>query len=92
MIQGMYPIQHAARSEFISIRQLSYHVLQWGTPSDDKTPLVMLHGWMDVAASFQLVAEYRPDAVVVIDDDLRGTLAEVCKKNGWTFLKAFASI
>ena len=39
-----------------------------------------------------LVAEYRPDAVVVIDDDLRGTLVEVCKKNGWTFLKAFASI
>ena len=72
MIQGMYPIQHAARSEFISIRHLSYHVLQWGTPSDDKTPLVMLHGWMDVAASFQFVVDALQQGHWVIAPDWRG--------------------
>jgi len=72
MIQGMYPIQHAARSEFIPIRHLSYHVLQWGTPSDDKTPLVMLHGWMDVAASFQFVVDALQHGHWVIAPDWRG--------------------
>lgn len=34
-----------------------------------------------------LIAEFRPEAVVIMDDDLRGGLAKVCKKNGWTMLK-----
>jgi pimeloyl-ACP methyl ester carboxylesterase len=72
MIQGMYPIQNAARSEFIPIRHLSYHVLQWGTPSADKTPLVMLHGWMDVAASFQFVVDALAQDHWVIAPDWRG--------------------
>ncbi len=72
MIQGMYPIQHAARSEFIPIRHLSYHVLQWGTPAADKTPLVMLHGWMDVAASFQFVVDALAQDHWVIAPDWRG--------------------
>ena len=72
MIQGMYPIQNAARSEFIPIRHLSYHVLQWGTPAADKTPLVMLHGWMDVAASFQFVVDALAQDHWVIAPDWRG--------------------
>ena len=72
MIQGMYPIQNAARSEFIPIRHLSYHVLQWGTPATDKTPLVMLHGWMDVSASFQFVVDNFANNWHVIAPDWRG--------------------
>jgi pimeloyl-ACP methyl ester carboxylesterase len=72
MIQGMYPIQKAARSEFVPIRHLSYHVLQWGTPAADKTPLVMLHGWMDVAASFQFVIDALQQNHWVIAPDWRG--------------------
>lgn len=72
MIQGMYLIQNAARSEFIPIRHLSYHVLQWGTPAADKTPLVMLHGWMDVAASFQFVVDALAQDHWVIAPDWRG--------------------
>ena len=72
MIQGMYPIQHAARSEFIPIRHLSYHVMQWGSPAADKTPLVMLHGWMDVAASFQFVVDALEQDHWVIAPDWRG--------------------
>jgi pimeloyl-ACP methyl ester carboxylesterase len=72
MIRTMYPIQKLSRSEFVPIRHLSYHVLQWGTPSPDKTPLVMVHGWMDVAASFQFVIDALKDDHWVIAPDWRG--------------------
>ena len=72
MIQTMYPIQKPAHSTFVPIRHLSYHVLQWGTPSPDKTPLVMVHGWMDVAASFQFVVDAFKDDPWVIAPDWRG--------------------
>ncbi len=68
----MYPIRNASRSEFIPIRHLRYHVLQWGTPSSDKPPLVMLHGWMDVAASFQFVVDALHQNHWVIAPDWRG--------------------
>jgi pimeloyl-ACP methyl ester carboxylesterase len=72
MIRRMYPIQKPSRSEFVPIRHLSYHVLQWGTPSPDKTPLVMVHGWMDVAASFQFVIDAMKDDHWIIAPDWRG--------------------
>ena len=72
MIRGMYPIQKPSRSEFIPIRHLRYHVLQWGMPSPDKTPLIMVHGWMDVAASFQFVIDALKDDNWVIAPDWRG--------------------
>lgn len=32
--------------------------------------------------------QYKADAVVVVDDDGRGEIEEMCSKNGFTFLKA----
>ena len=68
----MYSIQKPSRSEFVPIRHLRYHVLQWGTPSPEKTPLVMVHGWMDVAASFQFVIDALKDDHWIIAPDWRG--------------------
>ena len=53
----MYQAQRSATSKFIPIRHLRYHVLSWGTPSATLPPLVMVHGWMDVGASFQFVVD-----------------------------------
>ncbi|HZV93939.1 MAG TPA: alpha/beta hydrolase [Caldimonas sp.] len=53
------PRRHA-RSRFVEARGLRHHVLEWGdatTTSEDRPTLVMLHGWMDVAASFQFVVD-----------------------------------
>ena len=72
MIRRMYPIQKASHCEFVPIRHLRYHVRQWGTPSPDKTPLVMVHGWMDVAASFQFVVDALQHDHWVIAPDWRG--------------------
>jgi pimeloyl-ACP methyl ester carboxylesterase len=60
----------ASRSEFIPIRGVQYHVRHWG---DDHAPrLFMLHGWMDVSASFQFVVDCFKRDWHVIAPDWRG--------------------
>ena len=68
----MYPIQIVSRSEFVPIRNLNYHVRIWGEPAAGKTPLVMVHGWMDVAASYQFVVDAFKTDHYVIAPDWRG--------------------
>ena len=55
-----YTPRRLARSQFVGVRGLRYHLLAWGQSSAvtaTRPPLVMLHGWMDVAASFQFVVD-----------------------------------
>jgi pimeloyl-ACP methyl ester carboxylesterase len=68
----MYQVKRPPRSEFVPIRNLSYHVQIWGQPAPDKTPLVMVHGWMDVAASYQFVVDAFSQDHYVIAPDWRG--------------------
>jgi pimeloyl-ACP methyl ester carboxylesterase len=68
----MYQPKRVARSEFVRIRTLKYHVLQWGEPAPGKVPLVMVHGWMDVAASWQFVVDAFEQDPWVIAPDWRG--------------------
>jgi pimeloyl-ACP methyl ester carboxylesterase len=68
----MYQVKKSARSEFIPIRNTTYHVQLWGEPAPDKTPLVLVHGWMDVAASYQFVVDALADDHFVIAPDWRG--------------------
>jgi pimeloyl-ACP methyl ester carboxylesterase len=71
-----YQPRRSARSRFADVRGLRYHVLTWGdagpTPPA-RPPLVLLHGWMDVAASFQflvdeLAAAEGPERIVIAPD------------------------
>ena len=68
----MYPVQRPSRSEFVPIRNHQYHVRIWGAPSPDVPPLVMVHGWMDVGASFQFVVDALKRDRCVIAPDWRG--------------------
>ena len=68
----MYQVKRRFRSEFVPIRSLQYHVQIWGEPSADKTPLVMVHGWMDVAASYQFVVDAFKEDHYIIAPDWRG--------------------
>ncbi len=55
-----YTPRRAAQSHFVPVRGLRYHVHQWGDASlvtPQRPPLVLLHGWMDVGASFQFVVD-----------------------------------
>lgn len=68
----MYQVKRISHSEFVPIRNLNYHVRVWGEPSPDKTPLVIVHGWMDVAASYQFVVDALSHNHYVIAPDWRG--------------------
>ena len=70
-----YVPRRAARSEFVTLRGLRTHLNVWGDASlasADQPALVMLHGWMDVGASFQFVVDELPQPRFVIAPDWRG--------------------
>ncbi len=59
-IPAAYRPTRPSHSVFLPVRGLRYHAHVWGeaslaTPS--KPPLVLVHGWMDVGASFQFVVD-----------------------------------
>ena len=68
----MYQPRQPSRSERLPVRTLQYHVRLWGTPRPDKAPLVLLHGWMDVAASWQFMVDALQQDRLVIAPDWRG--------------------
>jgi len=72
MIAQMYQARRISRSEFVPIRNLSYHVRIWGERRQGQAPLVMVHGWMDVAASYQFVVDAFAQDRWVIAPDWRG--------------------
>ena len=68
----MYQVKRVSRSAFVPIRDLRYHLRCWGEPSPDVPPLFLLHGWMDVAASFQFVVDAMAQDHFIIAPDWRG--------------------
>ena len=59
-----------SRSRFLPIRGLRYHLREWGDEGAPK--LFLLHGWMDVSASFQFVVDELRSGWHVIAPDWRG--------------------
>ncbi len=68
----VYPLRRPHRSEFLTLRGLRHHVLRWGQALPGRPPLVMVHGWMDVGASFQFVVDAFAEDREVIALDWRG--------------------
>ena len=70
-----YVERRRARSLFLDVRGLRYHVLEWGgstLATAERPTLVMVHGWMDVAASFQFVVDALAEDRHVLALDWRG--------------------
>jgi len=76
MIESMYQVLRPSISSWVPLRGCQYHVRQWGTPEPGTTPLVLAHGWMDVAASYQFMLDALSEAFVlqrpIIAFDWRG--------------------
>ena len=73
----MYKEKSTSRSEFVPIRGLNYHVQVWnGTLNSGLAPLVLVHGWMDVAASYQFMVDAFSEAFAagrtIVAPDWRG--------------------
>ncbi len=72
----------SSRSEFLSIRGMHYHIRHWGEASAPK--LFMLHGWMDISASFQFLVDALARDWHVIAPDWRGFgLSEYAGSSYW---------
>src|SRR3989454_6671180 len=59
-----------SESLFVPVRGLRYHCRCWG--DERATKLFMLHGWMDVSASFQFLVDALRRDWRVIAPDWRG--------------------
>jgi pimeloyl-ACP methyl ester carboxylesterase len=80
-----------SRSEFITIRGLQTHVRHWGI--EGAPIIVMVHGWMDVAASFQFVVDCLKNEWHVIAPDWRGFgLTETPKTDTYWFPEYLADL
>lgn len=72
----MYQVQRPSKSVFLPVRTLDYHVRLWGEPGSGRPPLVLVHGWMDVAASWQFMVDAFGEAFAagrqIVAPDWRG--------------------
>lgn len=59
-----------SESLFFDVRRLRYHVRHW--PGDPARCIVLLHGWMDVSASFQFLVDAMSPEWDVYAPDWRG--------------------
>lgn len=53
----MYTPLRPSTTHDLPLRHLSCRVRTWGQPQPDVAPLVLVHGWMDVGASYQFVVD-----------------------------------
>ena len=72
-----------ATSHHVALRGLVHHVLTWGDPAAPK--LFLLHGWMDVAASFQFLVDAFAGDWYAIAPDLRGYGQSAWQAQGYWF-------
>ena len=59
-IHPLYTEARPARTRRIDVRHLRYQVREWGDASlatPERPLLVLMHGWMDVGASFQFIVD-----------------------------------
>ncbi len=79
-----------SRSRFVALRELTLHVREWG---DDSAPqLFLLHGWMDVSASFQFLVDALAGDWHVIAPDWRGFGLSDHAAHGYEFPDYFADL
>jgi pimeloyl-ACP methyl ester carboxylesterase len=80
-----------SESRFVTVRGLRYHCRCWGDPRHPR--LFMLHGWMDVSASFQFLVDALRGDWHVIAPDWRGFgLTQWAKDGAYWFPDYFADL
>jgi pimeloyl-ACP methyl ester carboxylesterase len=70
-------------SGFVDLRGMRHHVLTWGDAAAPK--LFLLHGWMDVGASFQFLVDALAGEWFVVAPDLRGFGRSQWQPQGYWF-------
>lgn len=60
-----------SKCHFVELRGIRYHVREWGAPGDGPT-IFLLHGWADVSATFQFLADALGPGWHLVAPDWRG--------------------
>jgi pimeloyl-ACP methyl ester carboxylesterase len=81
--RAVSPPMKPYRSQRVDLRGMGARVLTWGDPA--ATKLFLLHGWMDVAASFQFLVDALAREWHVIAPDLRGYGGSEWQPQGYWF-------
>jgi pimeloyl-ACP methyl ester carboxylesterase len=69
-------------ARIVEVRGLRHHVRTWGDPAARK--LILLHGWMDVSASFQFLVDALASDWHVLAPDWRGFgMSEAAREGYW---------
>ena len=77
-------------AQFVAVRGLRYHVRTWGEARSRK--LMLLHGWMDVSASFQFLVDALSAEWQVLAPDWRGFGLSECPHEGYWFADYVADL
>ena len=80
----------ASTSQFVAVRGLEYHVRTWGDAAAPK--IFMLHGWMDVGASFQFLVDALTRDWYVLAPDWRGFGQSAWCADGYWFADYIADL
>ena len=79
-----------SQSHFHTIRNLRYHVRTWGDPRAPK--IFLLHGWMDMSASFQFLVDCFQREWYAIAPDWRGFGLTEWARDGYWFPDYYADL
>ena len=79
-----------SQSHIHTIRGLRYHVRTWGNPRAAK--IFLLHGWMDVSASFQFLVDSLQREWCVVAPDWRGFGLTEWARDGYWFPDYYADL
>jgi pimeloyl-ACP methyl ester carboxylesterase len=79
-----------SESHFHAVRGLRYHVRTWGKPHHP--PMFLLHGWMDVSASFQFLVDCLQRDRYVVAPDWRGFGLTEWARGGYWFPEYYADL
>ena len=80
----------AFRTHRVALRGLDHQVLTWGNPTAPK--LFLIHGWMDVGASFQFLVDAFAREYYAIAPDLRGYGRTAWQPQGYWFADYIADL
>ena len=72
---SVYAPRRDARSHYLTLRGLRHHLNVWGDAAlatPQRPALLLMHGWMDVGASYQFTVDAMRDERYVIAPDWRG--------------------
>lgn len=90
MTAAAYAPRVRPRSERIELRGLSHRVLHWGEPSAD--PVVLLHGFLDAAATWQFLVDELPREGYYVGLDWRGFGESAWAPRGYWFPEYLADL